>query len=135
MRAAEGLIERQGKQALAVVETALEDAEEKVRYRALYKAIRVGVPLEGDVLRHLLSAYPSPAVRFLALEALPKISNIQPKTLRESLEFALYDADERVREQAGALLDELEPIDVLLAPEDPLQTQLQERSIRATAAP
>ena len=135
VRAAEGLIERQGKQALDVVEAALEDAEAKVRYRALYKAIRVGVPLHGDVLRQLLSADPSPTVRFLALEALPKVPHIQPETLRESLEFALSDADEGVREQAGALLDELEPIDVLLAPEDPLQTQLQERSRRATAAP
>jgi hypothetical protein len=128
VRAAEGLIERQGKQALDVVEAALEDAEAKVRYRTLYKAIRVGVPLHGDVLRQLLSADPSPTVRFLALEALPKVPHIQPETLRESLEFALSDADEGVREQAGALLDELEPIDVLLAPEDPLQTQLQERS-------
>ena len=83
-RAAETLVERQGKRALEAVLEALEDGEEKVRYRALARAVQGGVPLRGDMLHHLLRRDPSPVVRFLAFEALAKAPDVPPQMLWES---------------------------------------------------
>jgi len=130
-RAAEVLVERYGKRALDTVLEALEDGEEKVRYRTLAKAVQAGVPLRSDFLRHLLGSDPSPVVRFLALEALAKAPDIQPQALWESVTLALHDSHEGVQEQARILLEELEAADSPAEPDDPLQAQLQERSRRA----
>ena len=126
-RAAETLIDRHGKRASDAVLQALQDGDEKVRYRTLAKAVQAGSLPRGDVLQHLMSADSSPVVRFLALEALTKASDVSPQILWESANVALNDTHDAVREQAQTLLDELEPT---AAPSDPndLQTELQERS-------
>jgi len=107
-RAAETLVERQGKRALDAVLLALEDEDEKVRYRALYQAIHAGVTLGTDVLQHLLRSDLSPTVRFLALEALVNMPNVPAQELRRSAELALNDPHEVVQEHARVILDELE---------------------------
>lgn len=125
-RAAETLVERQGKRALEAVLEALEDGDEKVRYRALARAVQAGVPLRGDMLQYLLRTDPSPVVRFLAFEALTKAPDVSPQMLIESATWALNDAHAAIREEAQIFLEELDMDGVASEPADPIQEQLQE---------
>jgi hypothetical protein len=107
-RAVEVVIDRQGQQALEIVLEALEDAEEQVRYRALYKTLHTGLALPEDVLQWLLRADPSPVVRFLALEALASGPGASPEHLQEVAELALHDPSVQVQSQAQDILEALE---------------------------
>jgi len=106
--AVEVLIERQGKRALETVLQALEDGDEKVRYRTLYKAVNSGLTLSNALLEHLLVSDPSPVVRFLALDAIANVSGAQPESLRAIAELALHDPHVAIQSQAQEILDTLE---------------------------
>jgi len=107
-RAVEALVERSGDQALDTMLAAFRDADEGVRTRALYGALSAGVGLPADSLAGMALGDPSPKVRFLALEALA----INPGTvdLRTTAQQLLTDPDPLVRQKAGEILRQLDPV-------------------------
>jgi HEAT repeats len=107
-RTAELLIKRQRMRALDVVLQVLQDPDEQVRYRALYRAVHLDVALPTDLMQHLVLSDPSSVVRFLALEAVAKAPGADPARIRETAELALNDPSEAVQEQAGVILTALE---------------------------
>jgi HEAT repeats len=113
-QAVEVLMERQGKRAFDASLQALEDDDEKVRYRALYQAQKSGVALPSDVLLQLVQSDRSPVVRFLALDTIANAPGADPEHVREIAESALNDPHEAVREHASEILETLA---IVLQPE------------------
>jgi hypothetical protein len=105
-RAAEALIQRQGRRGLDTLVHVLADPDEKVRYRALYQATRSGLALPEDLAQYLALSDSSPVVRFLALEVMANMRGADPARIRQIAEQALNDPNELVRQQAQDILAE-----------------------------
>lgn len=96
--AIETLVERKKGQSLGTVLQALNDADERVRSRALYAALAGDLELPADALREAF-ADASASVRFLALDALAQHPDFAAIARR-----ALQDSSEHVRARAAELL-------------------------------
>jgi len=120
-RTIEALVDRGGKQALEPVMQALRDQNEKVRYRALYKAVDAGLALPADSLQTLLHSDSSPVVRFLALNAIAEQSHADSHNVKAIAEFALNDPSPHVQEQAREILSQVETASRLPDHNQPLQ--------------
>src|SRR2546426_8211238 len=70
-QAIDTLIRRKGGQSADAVQQALRDKDEKVRVRALYRALYSGVGIPQELLIDLVLHDESANIRFLALQALP----------------------------------------------------------------
>jgi len=97
------LIRRQGRQAGAIVQAALKDESEKVRSKALYRALLAGAEIPQEILIQLALNDESANVRYLALQALPLDPN-----LRWVAERAVNDSSQQVSEMAQDILHELD---------------------------
>jgi AMIN domain len=104
--AVDSLIRREGHQSVNVVLDAMKDPSEKVRSRALYRALFSGVEVPEDALIDLALNDESADVRFLALQALP----LEP-TLRWVAERARADSSQSVSREAANMLRELDTPD------------------------
>ncbi len=102
-RAIDALVERKRGQALDAVLQALHDTDDKVRTRALYGALSRGVKPPADTLIDLALSDTSPAVRFLALDALSSNPNV-----RAIAERALDDPSPPVQNKAQEILRRLD---------------------------
>jgi len=101
-RAIETLIRRKGDQSADALQEALRDKNEKVRIRALHRALYSGVGIPLELLIDLALNDDSMNIRFLALQALP----VDPK-LRWVAERALHDSNPQVNQKAEEILEEL----------------------------
>ena len=101
-RAIETLIRRKGDQSADALQEALRDKNEKVRIRALHRALYSGVGIPLELLIELALNDDSMNIRFLALQALP----VDPK-LRWVAERALHDSNPQVNQKAEEILEEL----------------------------
>lgn len=101
--AIEILIRRQGRQAGAIVQAALKDESEKVRSKALYRALLAGAEIPQETLIQLALNDESANVRYMALQALPLDPN-----LRWVAERAVNDSNQPVSEMAQDILHELD---------------------------
>jgi HEAT repeat protein len=119
-RAIEALVERKGDGARDAVLEALKDHDEEVRAQALYQTVSGDVELPTDALTDLALGDPSPAVRFLALEALT--DRPEARTIAET---ALNDPSPQIRHKAQEILREL---DAATRPRKPSQPA-QDRSL------
>src|SRR5262249_54156492 len=122
-RAVEVLVERKGKQALDIVLQVLKDQDEKVRYRALFKALNAGLALPADTLQTLLQSDSSPVVRFLALDALAERPGADRQNVKAVAELALNDPNPQVQDQAREILSQLEAAAQPPDPSQPVQEQ------------
>jgi len=102
-RAIETLIRRKGGQSADALQEALRDKNEKVRIRALHRALYSGVGIPLELLIDLALNDDSMNIRFLALQALP----VDPK-LRWVAERALHDSNPQVNQKAEEILEELD---------------------------
>lgn len=127
-RTVELLIKRQRTRALDVVLQVLQDPDEKVRSRALYRAVHLDLAMPTDLMQHLVLSDPSSVVRFLALEAVAKAPGADPSKIRETAELALNDPSEEVQEQAKVILTALESAHSPADPGDSSQEQGGDRS-------
>ena len=101
-RAIETLIRRKGDQSADALQEALRDKNEKVRIKALHRALYSGVGIPLELLIDLALNDDSMNIRFLALQALP----VDPK-LRWVAERALHDSNPQVNQKAEEILEEL----------------------------
>jgi len=101
--AIETLIRRKGRHSGAIVLAALKDSDEKVRSRALYRALLSGADISQDTLIQLVLNDDSANVRFLALQALP----LDP-SLRWVAERAVNDSSQSISDMAQDILRELD---------------------------
>jgi len=102
-RAIETLIRRKGDQSADALQEALRDKNEKVRIKALHRALYSGVGIPLELLIDLALNDDSMNIRFLALQALP----VDPK-LRWVAERALHDSNPQVNQKAEEILEELD---------------------------
>jgi hypothetical protein len=108
-RAFETLVGRSGSKAQDVVFEALEDSNDRVRFRTLQAALNNRVALSPDSLQYLVQNDLSPVVRFLALSGMAENSEAGSNKVRVLAESALNDPNPQVREQAREILDQLNP--------------------------
>src|SRR2546426_2299757 len=101
-RAIETLIRRKGDQSADALQEALRDKNEKVRIKALHRALYSGVGIPLELLIDLALNDDSMNIRFLALQALP----VDPK-LRWVADRALHDSNPQVNQKAEEILEEL----------------------------
>ena len=80
----------------------MRDKNEKVRIKALHRALYSGVGIPLELLIDLALNDDSMNIRFLALQALP----VDPK-LRWVAERALHDSNPQVNQKAEEILEEL----------------------------
>jgi hypothetical protein len=108
-RAFETLVGRKGSRAPNVVFEALEDPNDRVRFRTLQAALNNRVALSLDSLQYLVQNDSSPVVRFLALSGMAENSEAGNSNVRILAESVLNDPNPQVREQAREILDQLNP--------------------------
>jgi HEAT repeat protein len=95
----------------------LEAGDENVRQQALVAAQAHGIPVAPERLEEILRNDASDGVRVAALSAIAVNPEIDPERIRAWLEWAERDPSPLVREQAAALLGDLNlPTDM---PEEP----------------
>jgi hypothetical protein len=87
----------------------LEASDEKVRQQALVDAQSHGIPVAPERLEAILRNDASEEVRVAALSAIAVSPDIDPERIRAWLEWAARDPSPLVREQATALLGDLNP--------------------------
>ncbi len=110
-RAIDTLIRRKGGQSADAVQQALRDKDEKVRMRALSRALYSGVGIPQELLIDLVLNDESMNIRFLALQALP----VDP-TMRWVAERALHDSTPQISNLAQEILRELDAANVPPSP-------------------
>jgi hypothetical protein len=87
----------------------LEAGDEKVRQQALMAAQSHGIPVTPERLEGILRYDASDEVRAMALTAIAGNPEIDPERIRAWLEWAARDSSPLVRDQAAALLGDLNP--------------------------
>jgi hypothetical protein len=107
--AIEGLVSRQGAAALESVLVALKDADDTVRYRALYKASYAGLQVPTPTLELLAREDASAEVRALALKTLAEQPDLDPRVITEAAQHSLGDTSPPVQEVAQEILGQLNP--------------------------
>ena len=108
--ALENLIRRRGREALAQVQEAMDDKDDRVRYRTLDTALKSGVIPPVESLEKLTFNDRSDIVRFLALDGLAtQYQASQPETVKRIAEQALADANPRIQSHAQDILTAMEP--------------------------
>jgi len=103
-RAFQALVEREGSNAEDVVLKWVNSTDEAERNLALFYAMENNVPLPTETLKTLAVVDNSPAIRYMALEAL---AGTDPRITQTVFEQALKDPDARVRAKAQEIVDGL----------------------------
>lgn len=102
------IIARGDEDAERVIEQALQDGDETVRYRTLVAASEAGAPLSSSMLIRMLQTDPSDTVRGAALNALQKNHEIDDETFNGLLNWAAIDPSPYVQNRALTILSEME---------------------------
>lgn len=111
IQAVETLIEGNGKGALDAVLKALQDTDDQVRYRALFKAVFSKLILPPDLLQKLAQTDTSASIRQVALAAMLDHPDIDRQNVKVIAEAAVNDPDPGVQTQAVEVLAHLESIE------------------------